>query len=62
MQTIIIALAKQQIETLTKQIDELAEKIEALTIILETYNQQLKELVKKNDGHKKKKKKIPENK
>ena len=62
MQSVIIALAKQQIETLTKQIDELAEKIEALTIILETYNQQLKELVKKNDEHKKKKKKIPENK
>jgi len=44
---IIVALAQQRIETLTEELDELAEKIEVISILLSEYNQALKTLIKK---------------
>jgi hypothetical protein len=44
---IIVALAQQRIETLTEELDELAEKVEVISIILSEYNQALKALIRK---------------
>jgi hypothetical protein len=43
---IIVALAQQRIETLTKELDEFAEKIEVISIVLSEYNQALKTLIR----------------
>jgi replicative DNA helicase len=44
--TIIVALAQQRIEELTKKLDELAEKIEVISIVLSECNQALKTLIR----------------
>jgi hypothetical protein len=46
---IIVVLAQQRIETLTEELDELAEKIEVISIVLSEYNQALK-LIIRNGG------------
>ena len=43
---IIVALAQQRIETLTEELDKLAEKIEVISIVLSEYNQALKTLIR----------------
>jgi hypothetical protein len=41
---IILALAKQQAENLAAKCDDLADTVEALAVMLETYNKELKKV------------------
>jgi len=44
---IIVALAQQRIEELTQKLDDLAEKIEIISIMFTEYSQALKSIIRK---------------